>query len=208
LHLSIDRILRALSTRPSHAKRLLELTLPALLLALSSGAFSAESDPVAGQRKTITCNGCHAQAGMKNVPSLGGQNAAYIFVAMQAYQDGLRSHATMRDVAKSYSTQELRNFAAYYAQPAPAPAQEALSAPPAAAERCASCHGGPAAATLRADIPRLAGQKAAYLELALKDYRSGARKHIVMQQQALSLTEAEIDEVAVYYAAQPGLFVK
>jgi len=191
---------------PAYAGRLLRLTLPAALLAFSYISPAAEPDPAAGQRKTVTCNGCHAQAGMKNVPSLGGQNAAYIFAAMQAYQDGLRPHATMRDVAKSYTTQELRNFAAYYAQTGAAPPVEGGQAP-ASAERCASCHGASGSTTLRADVPRLAGQKAAYIELALKDYRSGARKHAIMQQQAQDLTEADITELAAYYAAREGLFV-
>jgi cytochrome c553 len=187
------------------------LLLITVVFSLHAGAkaFAAEPDAGAGQRKTVTCNGCHGQAGMKSVPNLGAQNAAYLVAAMQAYQDGVRPHATMRDVAKSFSTQELKNFAAYYAQgrgPAEEPAQ--TDPPPPAAVPCATCHGATGSMTLTADIPRLAGQKAAYLELSLKDYRSGMRKNAIMQQQAEALSDADIAALAGYYASRAGLSVK
>ena len=180
-----------------------------LSLALCEGASGADGDPVAGKRKTITCNGCHGQAGMKNMPSLGGQNQPYFIAAMQAYQDGIRTHATMRDVAKSYSLQELKNFAAYYAETnAPAGDVAAESPRPPAAERCAACHGVDGRETVTKDIPRLAGQKAPYVAQALKEYRSGARKHAIMQPQAIDLSDEDIAALSLYYAAQPGLLVK
>ena len=182
-----------------------------LLLSFSvcEGALGAEGDPVAGKRKTITCNGCHGQAGMKNMPSLGGQNQTYFIAAMQAYQDGIRPHATMRDVAKTYSLQELKNFAAYYAESSAAASDAPTeSVRPSAAERCAACHGSDGRETVTKDIPRLAAQKAPYLGQTLRDYRSGARKHAIMQQQVTDLSDEDIAALALYYAAQPGLFVK
>jgi cytochrome c553 len=203
-----------LASGVDHCPRGIRFTNALLLIAIfvssqpGGGAFGAGPDPIAGQRKTVTCNGCHAQAGMKNVPNLGAQNAPYLFAAMQAYQDGVRAHATMRDVAKSFSTQELKNLAAYYAQ-APAILDEPAAAdPPAVTVVCASCHGPTGAVSLRADIPKLAGQKAAYLELALKDYRSGVRRHTVMQQQAEALSDTDIATLAGYYAGREGLLVK
>jgi cytochrome c553 len=189
--------------------RCLALVPMLLSLVVCRGAVAAEGDPAAGKRKTITCNGCHGQAGMKNMPSLGGQSQAYFIAAMQAYQDGIRTHATMRDVAKSYSLQELKNFAAYYAESSAAPADAAGGgAPPPAAERCAVCHGGGGAEPVTKDVPRVAGQKAAYLAQAMRDYRSGARRQAIMQQQAAELGDGDIEALSVYYAAQPGLFVK
>lgn len=180
-----------------------------LSIAVCDIAAGADGDPVAGKRKTITCNGCHGQAGMKNMPSLGGQNQPYFVAAMQAYQDGIRAHATMRDVAKAYSQQELKNFAAYYAEASAAAvdtATEGARLP--AAERCAACHGADGRETVTKDIPRLAGQKAPYLAQALKEYRSGARKHAIMQPQAADLNDEDIAALSEYYATRSGLFVK
>src|SRR5262245_42319467 len=149
------------------------LCAPLLLLGLLTCSFAvaAGGDAAAGKRKTVTCNGCHGQAGMRSMPSLGGQNAEYFVLAMRAYQDGIRTHATMRDVAKSYSDRDLKNFAAYYAESVAPPAASDTPAPEAAA-RCAACHGPEGRDTVTPDVPRLAGQKAPYVEQVLRDYRS------------------------------------
>lgn len=175
----------------------------------SAGARAADGDPEAGRKKTITCNGCHAQAGMQNVPSLGGQSASYFVMAMRAYQDGKRAHATMRDVAKAYSDRELKNFAAYYAQLATLDAaEEGGSEVPAIAAACESCHGPQGRKPLTPENPVLAGQKAGFLKTALREYREGTRKHVIMQPQAANLADEEIDSLATYFAGVKGLVVK
>ena len=133
-----------------------------LVLGLSGSAVAADGDPVAGKRKTVTCNGCHGQAGMKSVPSLGGQRADYFVAAMVAYQDGIRSHPTMREVASAFALRDLRNFAAYYADE-PAAAGEAPADPPPAAAPCGACHGSEGREPPAPLTPRLAGQKAPYV---------------------------------------------
>ncbi len=170
-------------------------------------AVAAGGDPAAGKRKTVTCNGCHGQAGMRSMPSLGGQSAEYFVAAMRAYQDGVRTHATMRDVAKTYSDRDLKNFAAYYAETVAQPADTGAP-PPEAAGRCAACHGADGRDPVTPDVPRLAGQKAPYLEQVIRDYRSGARKHAVMQEQAAALVDDEIAALAAYYSGQAAIFVK
>ncbi len=182
----------------------------ALVLAGGSGtvALAADGDPIAGKRKTVTCNGCHAQAAMKNVPSLAGQNATYFIAAMVAYQDGVRTHATMRDVAKSWSMQELKNFAAWYSEPLAAGVDASDDTAPAAAGRCAACHGADGRTTNTPDIPRIAGQKASYIALVLREYRAGTRVHPVMQQQAAGLSDEDIGALSRHYAERAGLSVK
>jgi cytochrome c553 len=58
------------------------------------------------------------------------------------------------------------------------------------------------------DTPRLAGQKAPYIDQTLREYRAGTRKHAVMQERAATLTDEQIVELAAYYASLSGLFVK
>jgi len=68
---------------------------------------------------------------------------------------------------------------------------------------CAACHGadGKAPAPI---YPHLAGQYSNYIEHALREYRSGVRKNLIMGPQAKTLTDAEIRQLAAYYAAQPS----
>jgi cytochrome c553 len=68
---------------------------------------------------------------------------------------------------------------------------------------CAACHGADGKAVVPA-TPHLAGQYANYLEHALKEYRSGARKNPIMASQAAGLTDAEIHELAAHFAKQAG----
>lgn len=66
---------------------------------------------------------------------------------------------------------------------------------------CASCHGDTGRAPIRG-MPHLAGQDLDYLKAALAAYRSGARDVAVMRAALGALTQAELDELAAWYAAQ------
>jgi cytochrome c553 len=68
---------------------------------------------------------------------------------------------------------------------------------------CAACHGADGKA-MQPVYPHLAGQYASYLEQALREYRAGTRKNPIMGAQAATLTDADIEQLAAYYAAQPG----
>jgi len=71
---------------------------------------------------------------------------------------------------------------------------------------CLGCHGieGYRNAYPSYRVPKLGGQKAAYLEIALKGYRDGARKHPTMVAQATSLTDQQIADVSAYLASIAG----
>ena len=68
---------------------------------------------------------------------------------------------------------------------------------------CAGCHGIDDYRVAFPDVyqvPRLGGQGAGYIEQSLKDYRSSARKHPVMEGLAASLSDKDIADIAAYYA--------
>lgn len=67
---------------------------------------------------------------------------------------------------------------------------------------CLGCHGidGYRNAYPSFRVPKLGGQKAGYLVIALQGYRSGERPHPTMQAQANSLTDQEIEDVSAYLA--------
>ena len=68
---------------------------------------------------------------------------------------------------------------------------------------CLGCHGieGYRNAYPSYRVPKLGGQKAGYLEIALKGYRAGTRAHPTMIAQATSLSDQQIADVAAYLAS-------
>ncbi len=68
--------------------------------------------------------------------------------------------------------------------------------------QCQACHGLDGMAKLP-EAPHLAGQNEAYLIKALKDYRSGMRKNEMMSLVTANLKDADIADLAAYYAAIP-----
>jgi cytochrome c553 len=71
---------------------------------------------------------------------------------------------------------------------------------------CLGCHGidGYRNAYPSYRVPKLGGQKAGYIEIALRGYREGTRQHPTMAAQATSLTDQEIADVAAYLASIAG----
>jgi len=68
---------------------------------------------------------------------------------------------------------------------------------------CLGCHGieGYRNAYPSYRVPKLGGQKAAYLTAAIKGYRDGTRAHPTMVAQASSLSDQDIDDVAAFLAS-------
>jgi len=96
-------------------------------------------------------------------------------------------------------------------------AEPAASAPPATADFpfdkgkaadgatksavCTACH-GPNGNSVNPDWPRLAGQSAVYIAEQLRLFRAGVRNNPVMKPLAATLTDQDIDDLAVYYEGQ------
>ena len=67
---------------------------------------------------------------------------------------------------------------------------------------CMGCHGieGYSNVYPTYHVPKIGGQQVAYLADALKAYRAGKRAHKTMQAQAASLSDQDIEDLAVYFA--------
>lgn len=72
---------------------------------------------------------------------------------------------------------------------------------------CQACHGGDGIA-LSADVPNLAGQQAAYLKQQLQSFKSGDRKHDVMNPIAKQLSDGDIENLAAYWNSLPSAGTK
>jgi cytochrome c553 len=81
-----------------------------------------------------------------------------------------------------------------------ADAQDAKAGAARAAQACQTCHGAQGVASLP-DTPHLAGQPAIYLVRAMRAYRSGERRHEVMNVVAKPLSDADIQDLAAFYSA-------
>ncbi|MCH9694584.1 MAG: c-type cytochrome [Gammaproteobacteria bacterium] len=77
-----------------------------------------------------------------------------------------------------------------------------LAAGESIAYSCLGCHGidGYRNAYPSYRVPKLGGQKATYIEIALKGYREGTRQHPTMYGQANSLSDQQIADVSAYLA--------
>ena len=67
------------------------------------------------------------------------------------------------------------------------------------AQNCALCHGQFGITTM-AGTPSIAGQPEVYLASQLKQFRDGKRHNEVMKQMAANLSDADIENVAAWFA--------
>ena len=71
------------------------------------------------------------------------------------------------------------------------------------AERgCKACHGANGGGTAPA-IPHLAAQRERYLLASLKEYKEGKRTHAALRDLATNMSEADLRNVAAYFASLP-----
>jgi len=67
---------------------------------------------------------------------------------------------------------------------------------------CAACH-GPQGLAIAPNFPNLAGQSATYLYVQLKTFKNGRRSDPIMSGQATALSDADMRNLAAYYASLP-----
>lgn len=179
--------------------------------------YATAVDVAEGKRVAeSSCARCHGANGIsssKGVPHLAGQRAGYLSLELQAYQSGLRGDKAMDSAVKFLSNDALVKVAAYYASldPAQPDATTATKAAPskpdpvsagkAATAGCAGCH-GEAGVSKTPGMPSLIGLDPKYLVAAMQAYKSGQRKNEMMKTMLSAITEADLNNIALYYALQ------
>ncbi|CAN7545058.1 cytochrome c4 [Acidovorax sp. LjRoot129] len=190
-----------------------------------SHAQEAQGDVEAGKQKIAMCIGCHGIPGYQasfpeihKVPMISGQSAKYIAASLVAYQKGERRHPTMRGIAESLTEKDIANVSAYYAQhgktSAELPAKPAREPSVQVAEllkkgACVSCHGDNFAKPIDPSYPKIAGQHADYLFVALKAYKAEknpnlGRSNAIMAGVAKQFTNAELKALSNYIGGVEG----
>lgn len=174
------------------------------------------------QSKVAMCIGCHGIPGYQatfpevhKVPMIAGQSAKYIATALTAYAKGDRKHPTMRGIALPLNDQDITQISEYYATLAKVDPVPATVEPPADVRKlldkgaCASCHGANFSKPIDGTYPKIAGQHADYLYVALKSYQTQGKTYVgrtnaVMAGQVKQFTHAELKVLSQYLASLPS----
>lgn len=90
-----------------------------------------------------------------------------------------------------------------WAQSAPAAAPAQALYVKSLAATCANCHGTNGRATPGSAVVSLAGLPRDYIVAQMKAFKSGARTATVMHQLSKGYSDAQIEQIAAYFAAQP-----
>jgi cytochrome c553 len=168
-----------------------------------------DDDPVQlGMAAAIACAGCHGENGNSQIPgmpNLTAQAPEYFAISMRAYKSDGRPGNIMNALVGSIDEETIQNLGLYYAlqepQRSPVDGSGNIEAGRTAAQACSSCHGADGNTTA-ADMPNLAGQDAAYLATSLKAYAQGQRDHAQMVTATAELSDADIEDLAAFYAKQ------
>ena len=181
-----------------------------------TGVSVAAGNATDGKAKSVSCAACHGADGNSanpTWPKLAGQGAPYIVKQLADFKAKKRNDPLMSSQATALSSQDMDDLAAYFSSQtgSQGAADEKLVAAGAKLYRagnkkkglaaCVSCHGPTGAGNPAAKFPRLSGQHAAYVEKAMKDFRSGKRHNDMnkmMQNIAEKMSDKEIKAVASY----------
>lgn len=157
------------------------------------------------------CHGQHGESASPVFPRLAAQHPEYFAKQMKDFRDGRRKGTTMNVMAADLKDGEIAGLANYFAAKTvkPAAVEDPLLATVgkyiyehgnrfSGVPSCASCHGPNGAGT--AQLPRLAGQNALYLETQMREFHQRVRTNdnMVMHTIAAKLTELETAATAQY----------
>ncbi len=192
-------------------------------------AVHAAGEPLA---QAVPCLPCHSRtnlAARPKVPNILGQDAKYLIHQISAFQRQFvagktrflrleRRHPVMNREAPKLERDDIQVVAEYFAAQACVSARDIDGGPseslpqPKLATRCFLCH-GEGGRTHHAFVPSLAGQRMSYLRKQMQEFRDTkwedfidqgqARVHRMMTRQGLPLDDAQIDELAHYFASLP-----
>jgi cytochrome c553 len=186
------------------------LSLHAVAADPAGGASSQRVAEIVASRCSL-CHGPEGQSASAVYPRLAAQHPDYIAKQLRDFRDGRRKSDAMTDMAKDLKDEEIAGLAAYFGGKQ-AVARQSRDEDLAAVGKfifqrgnsysgvpaCATCHGAIGHGTQQ--LPRLAGQHPAYLEIQLKEFskRERTNDNAVMHTVAAKLTELETHAVAAF----------
>ena len=185
------------------------------------------SAPIPGAELYRDCVNCHGPAGQGSVkfgaPRIAGMPEWYVALQLQRFQDGLRGKhpddydgMRMRAMSRQLmSADEIAAVAGYVSSLTPEATPATLTGASVTTGgsifvRCTACHGAKGEGNQQVNAPPLAGLDDWYIERQLHKFQAGVRGKAqgdpigpIMQAMALSLTLADIPDVAAYVHSLP-----
>lgn len=184
-----------------------------LFALLAAGTLHASEHFSEGEIVSNGCGGCHGHTGVSaaaSMPSIAGFDRRYTARVLREFKEGTRYSTIMGRVMAGYSRQHILLLATYYADQPWGGA--GFRADPETLERgrrvhealCEQCHEDAGRYQDR-DMPRLAGQQPEYLRIQMqlrRDGTEGMQQPSRMREGLLSLTDAEVMDLAKFFASQ------
>jgi cytochrome c553 len=181
------------------------------VLGVAALTILAAARPAVADDPLETCFACHGEKGVSGnplIPSLAGQQPAYVLVQLYMFRERLRLFDAMNEMAKTLSDDDLRKISDLVGALPPPPPPVDMGEPSrmervgalATAEHCNSCHNPDYSG--RDNIPRLRDQREDYLAQALRQYKSNQRAGYdgTMAEVTQPISDAQIDDFAYYLA--------
>ncbi len=162
-----------------------------------------------GKERSMLCGYCHGKDGNSvkpDIPNLAGQNTEYLLKQFQLFATGERKSYVMQQLASALSDEEKVNMTLYFSSQTVRP-QEGITTSEEGKARydslCMACHGVDGRGNH--ELPRLAGQKKAFLVKTLNDFKKGkAARATSLMVDIMKVVDAdEIESLASYIATMP-----
>lgn len=187
------------------------LRFAAVLLILASAGSQAQDtarrDGLIGV--CVSCHGAAGIAGSEEIPSLAGQNEAFLYEALKDFKEGNRPSAQMRGIARELTDDEMRLLARHFAaQPYVRSVQTVDSERAARGKEvyirlCQLCHLEEGRSTTYADYPLLAGQSLPYMLKEIKLIVDKRRRVELIKHDMLELaSRPQIEDAIHFFAGQ------
>ena len=168
-----------------------------------------------GQDRVQLCAACHGPDGNSTnaqIPSIAGQPKLFLENQLILFREELRKSEQMAPVVKGMKDPEIIKLAEHFSK-LPAKVMDSGPADPALVKqgiakakelRCGVCHLGDYSG--QNQIPRLAGQREAYLEAEMRAYRDGKRAggDTIMAAALYRVSDADIKALA-HYLSRSGM---
>jgi cytochrome c553 len=181
-----------------------------VVIALTLAGSHALAEDRGAQIFETQCASCHGNQGIAlKTPILHGQEPAYIVRSLLAFKHGGRIDQimmSMNGIASGLIEEDIGSVARYLAGQDPCDIdikidygrdgfREAFSAgrEKYASSNCGHCH-----ESFHHFAPRIMGQKASYLKLALSQFQVGVRVAPMMPRMLQSWTEEDFENVVTY----------
>jgi len=198
--------------------RFIMLFLAACTTFAAHAALLQPPDTIAERVKP--CLACHAAEGRRSkdeyYPRLAGKPQGYLFNQMQNFRDGRRRNRAMSLLMQSLSDDYLKEIAGYFASLEPRysaakgqsvddPALISKGDPARKISACITCHGKELLG-VAPNIPGLLGLPNDYVAAQMGAWRVDLRRAPApdcMGEIAKQLTDVEVNNIALWLAAQP-----